>query len=84
MIGSSKKLRNKYYLYNTHTNSNITIIISHLDSDHWHRIYDDKNAYTCSWFIPNPKRKILFNHKVAEIIVNGGSVEIVKNDIFLK
>lgn len=66
---------------NMPTNPGATIIISHVDKDHWFRIADDFNAYQCHWFIPDQPRRTQLNHKFAEIIVHGGSVHIIDTDV---
>lgn len=63
------------------TNPGTTIIISHTHKDHWFRIADDINAYQCHWFIPEQPRRAQLNHTLAEIIVRGGSVNLINNDI---
>lgn len=66
---------------NMPTNPGATIIISHVDKDHWYRIADDINAYQCHWYIPDQPRGTQLNHKLAEIIVNGGSVHTIISDL---
>lgn len=63
------------------TNPGITIILSHIHKDHWFRIADDFTAYQCNWFIPDQPRTVQLNHVIAEIIVHGGSVNIINSDI---
>ncbi|GAU77765.1 hypothetical protein F3D3_2394 [Fusibacter sp. 3D3] len=66
---------------NMPTNPGITIILSHVDKDHWFRLADDINAYRCHWYIPDQPRGPQFNHKLAEIIVSGGSVHMINSDL---
>lgn len=66
---------------NMPTNPGTTIILSHVDKDHWFRIAFDLNAYQCNWFIPDQHRRAQLNHKLAEIIVHGGSVQTIHNEI---
>ena len=58
-----------------------TIILSHVDKDHWYRIADEPNAYRCHWFIPKQYLKVGIRHVLAEIIVRGGTAEYIRNDI---
>lgn len=66
------------------TNPGTTIIISHVHKDHWFRIVDDFNAFQCNWFIPDQVRKKGLNHKLAEIIVLGGTVQLISSDIIAR
>ncbi len=66
---------------NMPTNPGTTIIISHVDKDHWFRIADDINAYQCHWYVPDQPIRAQLNHKFAEVIVHGGSVNMVNKDI---
>lgn len=66
---------------NTPTVRGSTIILSHADKDHWLRIADEINAYQCHWFLPEQSRRIQLLHKLAEIIVHGGTAHLIKNDI---
>lgn len=66
---------------NMHTEPGCTIILSHLHMDHWYRIFDEYNAYMCQWFIPAQHKTAMLKHKLAEIIVSGGTVELICRDI---
>ncbi|WP_312060877.1 hypothetical protein [Anaerotignum sp.] len=66
---------------NMPTSTGITIILSHVDKDHWFRIADDINAYKCFWYIPNQQRGTQLNHKLAEIIARGGTVQTINSDL---
>lgn len=58
------------------------IILSHVDKDHWFRIADKIDAYKCHWFLPEQSKRINLRHKLAEIIMYGGTVNLIKNDIY--
>lgn len=60
---------------------NTEIIISHLHKDHWFGISKFKDAYECSWYIPD-QISFLFNHKIAEIRRVGGTVNLINRNIF--
>ncbi len=38
---------------NMPTNPGVSIILSHVDKDHWFRVADDINAFQCHWYIPD-------------------------------
>lgn len=59
-------------------NTNATIILSHIHADHWCRLTEEPNAFKCKWFIPTQKPTLTLNHKYSEIILSGGSVNVVK------
>lgn len=58
-----------------------TIILSHLHKDHWFGLKYNIHAYLCSWFIPDQMRKMQIYKKVSEIVAEGGTVSVIKNDI---
>lgn len=66
---------------NMPTQQGCTIILSHLDMDHWRGIFNEYNAYMCHWFIPQQRTTALLKHKLAEIITFGGTVECIGKDI---
>lgn len=66
---------------NMPTEQGCTIVLSHLDMDHWRGIFNEYNAYMCHWFIPQQRMTALLKHKLAEIITFGGTVECVGKDI---
>lgn len=57
------------------------IVISHVDKDHWLGLTSFKDAFKCDWYIPNQRRGIQFNHKVAEIMMQGGNVRLILGNI---
>ncbi len=59
---------------------NTKIIISHLDKDHWYGLSKFVDSYKCTWYIPDQRRGVQINHKLSEIIVEGGSVEIIDSN----
>jgi len=59
------------------------IFLSHIHRDHWNGINLFKEAFKCHWYIPDQDMKIQFKKKYAEIILSGGKVQIIKNDIAL-
>lgn len=61
--------------------NNTEIVISHLDRDHWLGISRFIDAYECAWYIPNQRRESQLNHKIAEIMLQGGSVKLVLGNI---
>jgi hypothetical protein len=63
------------------TSPGCSIIITHLDQDHWLRVRDDINSYYCKWYIPDQVIKMQLRHKLAEIIAKGGDVNIINKDI---
>lgn len=63
------------------TKPGVTIILTHVDKDHWFRVADEPKAYKCNWFIPNQCRKIQVNRVMAEILKSGGTVHEIENDI---
>lgn len=63
------------------TKPGASIILSHVDQDHWFRLADEINAYKCHWYIPKQKSKLQLRKKLAEIIRCGGSVQIIKSDV---
>lgn len=58
-----------------------TIILSHLHKDHWFGLKYNIHAYLCSWFIPDQMRKMQIYKKVSEIVAEGGTVSVIRNDI---
>ncbi len=66
---------------NMPTNPGSSIIITHLDQDHWLRVNDEINSFYCKWYIPNQLIKPTLRHKLAEIIAKGGEVNIINKDI---
>lgn len=62
-------------------NAKAAIILSHLHKDHWLGIAYEPNAYVCHWYIPAQIIKKQLRHKLAEIIVQGGTVNIIDKDI---
>lgn len=63
------------------TDAGITIILSHVHKDHWFRLAEELNAYQCHWYIPNQPIKCQLNHKLAEIVVHGGTVQMIDSDV---
>jgi len=63
-----------------------TIILTHIHKDHWFRMADDIVAYTCRWYIPNQieNMSIQLKHKIAEIIICNGTVQVIDKDIDFK
>lgn len=62
-------------------NKNSTIIFSHIHRDHWYRISVEPNAFVCNWYIPDQNKNISFTNKCANVIIEGGSVQILKKEV---
>ncbi len=65
---------------NLPVDKNTRIIISHLDKDHWFGVSKFRDAYSCSWYIPDQK-SFLFNHIIAGIKCAGGTVNLINKNI---
>ena len=58
-----------------------TIILSHQDQDHWWGVKNNLIAYSCIWKVPKQDRKVKLTKTLSEIILNGGAVEEVGENI---
>lgn len=61
-----------------------TIIFSHIHRDHWYRITEEPNSFECNWYIPDQDKNISFSNKCANVIIEGGSVQILKKEVAFK
>lgn len=50
------------------------IILSHVDLDHWFGVQKERNAYQCTWIIPEQPVKNLFLSVLGKILFEGGTV----------
>lgn len=80
-MGYNAEEKNNPKIITANISPNRIIILSHIHMDHWYRLLYEINAFKCNWYIPNQDRKKVFNHKCAEVIAKGGSVNIIKNEI---
>ncbi|WP_026395915.1 hypothetical protein [Acetobacterium malicum] len=78
-FGKHKNTRPK--IIDMPTKPGASILLSHVHKDHWLRLGDEINAHKCHWYMPAQKRKLQLNHKIAEIIKCGGSVQMIKSDV---
>lgn len=62
-------------------NEKSTIIFYHIHKVYWYRVTEEPNAFECNLYIPDQDKNIDFSKKCAEVIIEGGNVQILKNNI---
>lgn len=65
---------------------NSSIVLSHIDEDHWYRLMINRDAFKCKWYVPSHiwQANKLLSRRCGEIILSNGCIEKVEKTIHFR